>query len=805
VSAGGHTHGRATDSSHGAAHDVADNHDRLASAVDPVCHMSVDPRSAAFAEHKGDIFYFCCNGCRTKFVADPDKYAAPLPAAERGHAHDATPSTPSKMNRNAGQATTYTCPMHPEIVRDAPGSCPKCGMALEPTIATLEDVENPELIDMRRRFWVSAVFTLPVFAMGMAEMIPGDLFGALVPASARSIVAFVLSLPVVVFGGLPFFRRAWESIIHRSPNMFTLIALGSGAAFLYSVMATFVPGIFPTAVRDHQGQVGVYYEAATVIITLVLLGQVLELLSRHRTSAAIRALLGLTPKTARLVSTSGDEEIAIDRLRVGDHIRVRPGERIAADGRVVEGTSSCDESMITGESLPVEKRVGDRVTAGTLNGTGPLLVEVQRTGEGTLLAQIVRMVGEAQRSRAPIQKLADQVSAVFVPAVMAVAAGTFAIWMMVGPEPRLAYALVNAVAVLIIACPCALGLATPMSIMVATGRGATAGILVKNAEALDRLEKVDTLVLDKTGTLTEGRPEVVAAEVHGPLDRGEVLGLAARLEEQSEHPLGAAIVRAAGGVRPLERATDVTTWSGEGVVGVVGGKRVAVGNDKLLARCGVTPPAPQLAERLRAEGQTVVYVLVDDRLAAVLGIADPIKPSSREAVRKLRAAGLRVVMLTGDDEITARAVAAKVGIDETKADVLPAEKSAAIAALQAAGARVAMAGDGINDAPALARADVGIAMGTGTDVAIESAGVTLVKGDLRGIVGVRRLSQATMRNIRQNLWLSFAYNLLGVPVAAGILYPVFGVLLSPMIAAAAMSLSSVSVIANALRLARLRL
>jgi len=800
LSADGHTHARETDSSsHGNVHGHEGPPDVATSAVDPVCQMTVDPRSAVFAEFEGATYYFCCDGCRSIFLADPKKYTAAPAVTEGRRSREGAARSPSQRGASGPRTTTYTCPMHPQIVRDGPGTCPICGMALEPTVATVEDVENPELVDMQRRFWVSALLTMPVFVLGMGEMIPGDPIGALVPGGARNIVGFLLSLPVVVFGGHPFSKRALDSVRHRSPNMFTLIALGADAAFLYSVVATFAPGFFPPTFRGHHGEIGVYYEAATVIITLALLGQVLELRARGRTSGAIRALLGLAPKTARLVTPSGDQEVPIDSLRIGDRVRVRPGERVPADGRVVEGTSSCDESMITGEPVPVEKRPGDRATAGTLNGTGPLLVEVDRTGEGTLLAQIVRLVGEAQRSRAPIQKLADRVSAVFVPAVIAIAAATFATWMLVGPEPRLTYALVNAVAVLIIACPCALGLATPMSIMVATGRGATAGILVKNAEAFDRLEKVDTLVLDKTGTLTEGRPQVVAAECPGPLGRAEVLGLAARLEEQSEHPLGAAIVRAAGEARPAASATEVTTFSGEGVIGIVGGTRVAVGNDKLLARRGVKPPAPEIVERLRADGQTVVYVLVDDRLAGVLGIADPIKPSSAEAVRKLRAAGLRVVMLTGDSEVTARAVAAKVGIDETKADVLPTEKAAAIAALQAAGSRVAMAGDGINDAPALARADVGIAMGTGTDVAIASAGITLVKGDLRGIVGARRLSKATMRNIRQNLWLSFAYNLLGVPVAAGILYPL---LLSPMFAALAMSLSSVSVIANALRLAR---
>ncbi|HMI85369.1 MAG TPA: heavy metal translocating P-type ATPase [Polyangiaceae bacterium] len=774
------------------------------SAIDPVCHMTVDARSAISAPFEGKTYFFCCDGCRTMFVADPKKYlaAVPGPRADRSGAVD----TASASQRSAvPSAATYTCPMHPEIVRDAPGTCPICGMALEPTVVSLEEGQNPELLDMQRRFWVGALFTLPVFVLGMGEMMVGDPIGALLPGGARNIVACILALPVVLWAGAPFFRRGWDSILLRSPNMFTLVALGSGAAFVYSLAATIAPSLFPSTLRGHHGEVGVYYEAATVIITLVLLGQVLELRARSQTSGAIRALLRLAPKTARRVTPSGDEEVGIDSLRAGDHVRVRPGERVAADGRVLEGASSSDESMITGEPLPVEKRPGDRVSAGTLNGKGPLLVEVDAAGEGTLLARIVRMVGEAQRTRAPIQNLADRVSGFFVPAVIAVAAGTFVVWLAVGPEPRLAHALVNAVAVLIIACPCALGLATPMSIMVATGRGATAGILVKNAEALDRLEKVDTLVVDKTGTLTEGRPDVVTVECTGELSRAEVLQLAARLEEQSEHPLGAAIVRAATSTASAPRASGVTTTSGEGVTGVVDGKRVAIGNDKLLARSGVTPTLPDVTQRMRADGQTVVYVLVDDRLAAVIGIADPIKASSREAVQTLRAAGLRVVMLTGDNEVTARAVAAKVGIDEIEADVLPTEKDAAIAALQRAGHVVAMAGDGINDAPALARADVGIAMGAGTDVAIESAGITLVKGDLRGIVGARRLSEATMRNIRQNLALSFVYNLVGVPVAAGVLYPFFGILLSPMIAAAAMSLSSVSVIGNALRLARLRL
>jgi Cu+-exporting ATPase len=696
--------------------------------------------------------------------------------------------------------TEYVCPMHPETVRDAPGSCPICGMALEPRAVHLGEEESPELVLMGRRFWGSALFTVPLFVLGMAEMVPGDPVGSLLPHGWRNPLELLLATPVVLWGGWPFFQRAWASIKLKSPNMFTLVALGSGAAFLYSLVATFAPGSFPPTFRDHHGRVGVYFEAASVIVTLVLLGQVLELRARSQTSGALRALLGLAPKTARRVTSTGDEDVGVDRIRVGDRVRVRPGERVPIDGKVVEGASSCDESMITGEPIPVDKKTGDRVTGGTINGTGPLLVEVDRTGEGTLLAQIVRMVGEAQRSRAPIQKLADKASAVFVPAVLGASVLTFAIWILVGPEPRLAHALVSAVAVLIIACPCALGLATPMSIMVGTGRGATAGVLIKNAEALDRLEKVDTLVLDKTGTITKGHPEVVTVQTFGELGRDDLLGLAAALEAQSEHPLGAAIVKAGGSVAASKKVVAVETISGAGVLGTVDGRRVAVGNAQLLARQDIPLPDAHETDRLRAEGQTVVFVVVDARLAGLVGVSDPVKPTSKEAVQQLRAAGLRVVMLTGDNEVTAKAVATSVGIDEVTSDVLPAGKAEVVKRLQAEGRRVAMAGDGINDAPGLAQADVGIAMGAGTDVAIESAGITLVKGDLRGIVRARHLSQATMRNIRQNLALSFVYNLLGVPVAAGVLYPIVGVVLSPMLAAAAMSLSSVSVIANALRL-----
>jgi len=707
--------------------------------------------------------------------------------------------------RDAKAGAIYTCPMHPEIVREGPGSCPTCGMALEPQVAELDEEDNHELHEMRRRFWVSTVFTVPLFLLGMRDLIPGNPTGALVSHGWLNRVELALATPVVLWAGAPFFERAWASARLRSLNMFTLVSLGSAAAYLYSVLGTFAPALFPAPMPDHHGEVDVYFEASAAIVTLVLLGQVLELRARSQTAGAIRALLGLAPKTARRVTAHGDEDVGVEELEVGDRVRVRPGERVPADGKVVEGTSSCDESMITGEPMPVEKKGGDRVTGGTVNGAGPLLVEVDRTGEQTLLAQIVRMVGEAQRTRAPIQKLADAVSAVFVPAVIGIAVLTFVTWILVGPEPRLAHALVNAVAVVIIACPCALGLATPMSIMVGTGRGASAGVLVKNAEALDRLEKVDTLVVDKTGTLTEGRPEVVSVQTLGAVDRGELLRLCAALEARSEHPLGAAIVRSSGSEGPAPVVTDVKTIGGEGVTGTVDGKAVAIGNQRLLARQGSRPPQDDAASRLRTEAQTVVYVLVDGRLAGLIGVADPVKPASKEAVEELRADGLRVVMLTGDDEATARAVAKAVGIDEVRSDALPAEKADVVKTLQAAGRRVAMAGDGINDAPALAQADVGIAMGPGTDVAIESAGITLLEGDLRGILRARRLSRATMRNIRQNLALSFVYNLLGVPVAAGVLYPLLGVTLNPMIAAAAMSLSSVSVIGNALRLRRVRI
>ncbi len=771
--------------------------------VDPVCGMTVDPAKARWsALLDGARFYFCNPKCLQKFEASPRTYVAegaPTPVSA-GIVGD-KPQGVAKPRSSS--PTDYVCPMHPAIVQSTPGDCPVCGMALEPRVIALDAEESSELVDLRRRLRASAALTVPLFAFAMLEMMPGDRALALVPSGWRNPLELLLAAPVVLWGGLPFFRRAWASLKQTSPNMFTLVALGSGAAFVYSLAATLVPSAFPAAFRSGHGEVGVYFEAAAVIVTLVLLGQVLELRARGQTGDALRALLGLAPKTARRVSAQGEEDLGVDEIRAGDRIRVRPGERVPVDGKVLEGASSCDESMITGEPTPIEKGVGDRVTGGTVNGTGPLLVLVDRTGEGTLLAQIVRMVGEAQRSRAPIQRLVDRVSNVFVPAVIGVAVVTFGVWMLFGPEPRVANALVNAVAVLIIACPCALGLATPMSVMVGTGRGATAGVLIRNAEAIDRLEKIDTLVLDKTGTITLGRPEVLSVVVGGAYGRAEILRLSAALEAQSEHPLGAAIVKAAGASN--EAAAGVQTVSGEGVHGVVDGRSVAIGNSRFLARLGVDPGDEAEANRLRRKGQTVVYVVVDGRIAGMIGIADPVKPGARAAIERLRAAGLCVWMVTGDNDLTARYVAAEVGIADVKAGVLPAEKAGVVKALQAQGRRVAMAGDGINDAPALAQADVGIAMGTGTDVAIASAGITLVKGDLGGIVRARLLSRATMRNIRQNLALSFLYNLLGVPVAAGILYPAFGIALSPMIAAAAMSLSSVSVIGNALRLRHAKL
>jgi P-type Cu+ transporter len=706
----------------------------------------------------------------------------------------------------------WTCPMHPEVVRAAPGACPICGMALEPRMATgAAAEESPELRDMTRRFWVSAVFTLPLVVLAMGMMLPGDPFARLLPPRALGWLELLLATPVVLWGGWPFFVRGWTSLVHRRLNMFTLIALGVGVAYLYSVAARLAPGIFPAGFRDAHGVVGAYFEAAAVIVTLVLLGQVLELRARGRTGAAIKALLGLAPKTARrLRPDGGEEDVPLDQVQVGDRLRVRPGEKVPVDGVVEEGVSAVDESMVTGEPIPVEKKPGDRVVGATVNGTGALVIRAERVGAETLLAQIVRMVGEAQRSRAPIQRLADQVSGWFVPAVVLVAVVTFVVWALVGPEPRLAYAVVNAVAVLIIACPCALGLATPVSIMVATGKGATAGVLFRDAEAIEVLRQVDTLVVDKTGTLTLGKPRLVAVEPAEGFDERELLRLAAGLERASEHPLAAAIVAGAAerGVEPGS-AGEFASATGKGVRGTVEGRGVALGNRALMEEHGVEAGAlgdlSARAEALRRDGQTALFVAVDGRPAGLLGVADPIKEGTPEAIRALRELGLRVAMVTGDSRTTAEAVARRLGIEEVIAEVLPEAKVEVVQRLQREGRKVAMAGDGVNDAPALARAEVGIAMGTGTDVAMESAGVTLVKGDLRGILRARRLSEATMRNIRQNLFFAFVYNALGVPIAAGVLYPLTDLLLSPIIAAAAMSFSSLSVLGNALRLRRLEL
>src|SRR5438445_205063 len=703
--------------------------------------------------------------------------------------------------------TEYVCPMHPQIVRGAPGSCPICGMALEPRTPG-GDEESAELRDMTLRFWVSVVLSLPLLALVMGDMLPGQPLRHGIPSRLLAWLQLLLATPVVLWGGWPFFERGWSSIVNRSLNMFTLIALGTGVAWAYSVVGAAVPGIFPVSFRTHGGEVGLYFEAAAIITTLVLLGQVIELRARSQTSSAIRALLGLAPKTARRIRNDGTEEdVSLEQVQPDDRLRVRPGERIPVDGVVLEGASAVDESMVTGEPIPAEKTPGSRVTGGTVNGTGGFVMRAERVGSDTLLAQIVRMVSEAQRSRAPIQRLADTVSAYFVPAVVAIAVIAAIVWGLIGPEPWMAYALVNAVAVLIIACPCALGLATPMSIMVATGRGAMAGVLIKNAEALEILEKIDTLVVDKTGTLTEGKPRMVSLVTAPGHSESDLLRLAASLERGSEHPLAAAIVAGAEERKlTLSAVEDFRSITGKGVAGRVEGQTVALGNQRLMQDLGV--PVGDLAERadaLRRDGQTVMFVAVDGRVAGLLGVADPIKESTPEALRLLRDSGVRVVMLTGDSRATAAAVARKLGITEIEAEVLPEQKSAAIKRMQAEGRVVAMAGDGGNAAPALAKAHVGIAMGTGTDVAMESAGITLVKGDLRGIVRARRLSQATMRNYREHLFFAFVYNALGVPIAAGVLYPLFGLLLSPIIASAAMSFSSVSVIFNALRLRRLAL
>ena len=772
-----------------------------AAVKDPICGMDVVPGRAGggSAEHEGTTYWFCNPRCRERFVADPQRYLAPAPATA-AFASKPTHGTPADDR-------TYTCPMHPEVRQKGPGTCPKCGMALEPEAPAPEDEEpSAELVDMTRRFWVSLALALPVLVLAMGEMIAPRLV-ALLPPMVSVWMQLVLATPVVLWGGRPFFVRGWQSIVNRSLNMFTLIALGTAAAFGFSVFAVLAPGLLPHGV-GHGGAPPVYFEAAAVIVTLVLLGQVLELRARSATSGAIRALLGLAPKTGRRVRPDGsEEEIPLAHIHPGDRLRVRPGERIPVDGVVLEGASAVDESMVTGEPIPVEKTPGSHVTGGTVNGTGGFVMRAERVGAETLLAQIVRMVAEAQRSRAPIQRLADVVSSWFVPAVVLVAAVTAFVWGVFGPEPRLAYALVNAVAVLIIACPCALGLATPMSILVGTGRGAQAGVLIRNAEALETLEKVDTVVVDKTGTLTEGKPRLASVIAAPGFSQEEVLALAAGLETGSEHPLAAAVLAGASerGVKPAP-VDGFQSVTGQGVTGNDGRRQLALGNLRLMTARGIdTGGLAARAEALRADGQTVMYLAVDSTLAGLIAVADPIKATTPEAIRLLHAEGLRVVMLTGDTRTTAEAVARRLGLDAVMADVQPAEKAEVVKRLQAEGRVVAMAGDGVNDAPALAQAHVGIAMGTGTDVAMESAGVTLVKGDLRGIVRARRLSRATMRNIRQNLWWAFAYNALGVPIAAGVLYPVFGLLLSPMIASAAMSLSSVSVIANALRLRRVEL
>ena len=762
------------------------------SALDPVCGMTVETATAKHTHTwNGKIWYFCSGHCKTKFVAEPERYAGRV-------------EKPEKPVAAPAPGTIYTCPMHPEVRQVGPGACPKCGMALEPVVATSDEGPNPELVDMTRRFWIGLALTVPVFALAMAEHVSA-LHAALPDMKTSGWIQFAFSIPVVLWAAWPFFVRGWNSLISRSLNMYTLIALGVGVAFAYSVVAVLVPAAFPPAFRDASGRVGLYFEAAAVISVLVLLGEVLQLRARENTSGAIRALLKLAPQTATRVREDGtDEEVPLELVRKGDALRVRPGEKVPVDGVVTEGSSSVDESLVTGESIPVEKKPGANVTGGTINGTGSFVMRAERVGTETLLAQIVQMVAEAQRTRAPIQNLADLVSAYFVPAVIGVAIVAFIVWSIYGPPPAMAFALVSAVSVLIIACPCALGLATPMSIMVGTGRGAQAGVLIRNAEALERLEKIDTLVVDKTGTLTEGKPRLVSVVAAEGVSETRLLALAASLERSSEHPLAQAILDGAKarGVAPLA-VQNFDAVTGKGVEGVVEGTRAALGNLRFVESLTTVPQTLKAqADALRANGETVVFLVEEEKIAGILGVADPIKASTPEALKALAEEGIRVVMLTGDNEITARAVATKLGIDDVRADVLPQEKGAIVRALRAEGRSVAMAGDGVNDAPALAEAEVGIAMGTGADVAIQSAGVTLIKGDLRGIVRARRLSRATMRNIRENLFLAFVYNSLGVPIAAGVLFPFTGLLLNPMIAAAAMSASSVSVVMNALRLNR---
>jgi Cu+-exporting ATPase len=763
------------------------NHDHAATerVLDPVCGMTVDPQTAKHRhDHESHIYYFCSADCRSKFAADPGKYLDK-------HEHTAEP---------VPEGTIYTCPMHPEIRQAGPGSCPICGMALEPELASAETGPNPELADMSRRFWIGLALTLPVFALEMGAHIFGG--HGFVDQRFSNWIQFAFATPVVLWAGWSFFVRGWQSIVTRNLNMFTLIAMGTGIAHLYSIVATIAPGVFPAAFRDHSGAVATYFEAAAVITVLVLLGQVLELRAREQTSGAIRALIDLAPKTARRIRDGNEDEVALDEVAVDDVLRVRPGDKVPVDGVVTEGRSSADESMVTGEAMPVGKDVGAKVIAGTLNTTGSFLMRAERVGRETMLSQIVQMVAAAQRSRAPIQRLADRVAAWFVPAVIAVAVLAFAAWATFGPEPRFAYAMVAAVTVLIIACPCALGLATPMSIMVGVGRGAEAGVLIRNAEALERMETIDTIVVDKTGTLTEGKPKVTAIIPALGFDEPTVLRYAASVEQASEHPLATAVVAAAKERNiELARVLGFDSPTGKGAIGMVDRKRVALGNAAFFAELKIpTAGLNGQAEELRHDGATAIFVAIDGKAAGVIAIADPIKRTTGAALEALRADGIRVVMLTGDNHTTAQAVARRLGITEIEAEVLPDQKSAVLEKLRREGRKIAMAGDGVNDAPALAGADVGIAMGTGTDVAIESAGITLLKGDLTGIVRARHLSQAVMSNIRQNLFFAFIYNAAGVPIAAGVLYPVLGILLSPIVGAAAMALSSVSVVGNALRL-----
>jgi P-type Cu+ transporter len=833
----------------------------MTTVKDPVCGMNVEPAAAKYKfKLAGKNYYFCCASCLEKFRTRPEEYlvtgSAPgvqminiapaqgspaksnlvrlsgtppavtagtesLPAKASAYVCPMCPEVRSAMPAAcprcgmalepempiASARVEYTCPMHPEIVRPGPGTCPICGMALEPRTVTAQEEDNPELREMTRRFWISAALTVPLLAIAMGHMLPGMPMQRLIPGAWETWIELILATPVVLWGGAPFFQRGWASIVNRSTNMFTLIAMGTGVAYLYSLVATLFPQIFPASFREMSGTPAVYFEAAAAITTLVLLGQVLELRARSRTGAAIRALLDLTPKTSRILRDDREEDIPLEQVRPGDRLRVRPGEKVPVDGIVLEGSTRIDESMITGESIPVSKEPGSAVIGATVNRTGSLVIRAERVGSDTLLAQIVKMVSQAQRSRAPIQRLADRVAGWFVPAVVAIAVLTFVIWSLFGPQPRLAHALVNAVAVLIIACPCALGLATPIAIMVGTGRGAQAGVLIKSAEALELMEKVDTLVVDKTGTLTDGKPRVASVVTAPGRDENELLRLVASLEQGSEHPLGSAVAEAAKS-RGLVLASgrDFQSHTGRGVSGVVEERNILIGNERLLHENGVSPASlAWKAEEMRRNGRTVILVAVDGQEEGLIGIADSIKDSAAQALRDLKSEGLRVLMLTGDNRATAEAVAKTLGITEFEAEVLPDKKSEVVQRLQKEGRIVAMAGDGINDAPALAQADVGIAMGTGTDIAMESGGITLVKGDLVGIMRARKLSQATMRNIRQNLFFAFLYNSLGVPIAAGVLYPFFGLLLSPILAAAAMSLSSVSVITNSLRLRKVKL